>query len=330
MSPSTAQISSIPALLTGEPCSRCSIIGADETSGARPVARRSGSSVAAAAISASSETSSGCSASSRRQTSGTEGKSLLPWIVQTRSACDTASKRSSKPSRASRRGTASTAIAPFATTSSIVNGTSASTMRSIASSGNRGDQGVQQQFLFGLRGGLGFGNGSQRPDRIGDGRKHRRCRVLAQRGRDQVDARGRVFGSGPARQLDAAKPAIRQFGDDCPGFIEQGNVGGRRPRADTRDPQPGAVRHPSERGRRAHPPETPRQKTRAGKIAAMPGLLVGDQRQQPLQRAVEQRGMNDVRRERFVDDRRIELRDRPASFPAPSSSMRRTVRNRPP
>ena len=119
-----------------------------------------------------------------------------------------------------------------------------------------------------------------------------------------------VFGSGPARQLDTAKPAIRQFGDDCPGFIEQGNVGGRRPRADARDTQPGAVRNPSERGRRTHPPETPRQKTRASKIAAMPGLLVGDQRQQPLQRAVEQRGMNNIRRERLVDDRRIELRRR--------------------
>ena len=70
---SASHTRSMPAALAGEACSRCSIIGASAASGLLAGRQREifGRSSTAAAISASSATRSGASASSRRQTSAT-------------------------------------------------------------------------------------------------------------------------------------------------------------------------------------------------------------------------------------------------------------------
>ena len=70
----------------------------------------------------------------------------------------------------------------------------------------------------------------------------------------------------------------------------------------------------------AHPPEAPGQKTGAFEV----GVPIGDQRQQRLQCAIHQGGVDQIAIERLVDD--DESRCATASS-LPNSSMRVTVRN---
>ena len=217
----------------------------------------------------------------------------------------------SRPSRYSNSGAASAAIAPSSTTSSIVNGTRHRQRPAPPAAPTEAISASSSNFVFDPARRRRLGNG--RPAARGY-RRSADSTAGAASSRSGAGTRSMrkaaVVGSGPARQLDPAEPAIRQLGDDRPGFVEQGDVGGRRPRADAGDPQPRAVRHAPERGRDAHPPKAPRQKARAVEVSGMPACCRRSAPANPAARRRAAPGWIKYGAERLVDDRRIEMRHR--------------------
>src|SRR5690349_19088880 len=112
-----------------------------------------------------------------------------------------------------------------------------------------------------------------------------------ERGRNQVDPKRPLVNRTASVQLDAAEPAIGKFGDETPRIIEQRDIGRYRPDADAREPQPGTPGHAPERRQEPRPSKTPREKADASGLR----MVIGEEPQQPLQRAVEQGRMNQVR-----------------------------------
>src|SRR5207302_7684465 len=107
-------------------------------------------------------------------------------------------------------------------------------------------------------------------------------------------------------ELDPPEPAIGEFANNLAGSVEQSDIGGSGPRAKAGYPKPGTTSRPPERGGDAHPPEAPRQETGAFEV----GMVIGNQRQQGLQGAIHQGGMDQVSVKRLVDDGCIEVRQR--------------------
>ena len=205
-------------------------------------------------------------------------------------------------------------------TSSIVNGTSGSTTDWTACSATEAISASSSRALS-SRAGVSAGVEARAPTISSISPSTAGAAASRKGRRHQVDPQGAVLGRRAPGQLDTAEPAFRQLADDIARLIVESDIGGSRTRADPGDAQTRADRQPPERRHKPHPPKAPGQETHAVQL----GMPVGDQRQQRLQRAVQQRRMDDVRIERLVDHRAIEMRQR---LVAASSSIRRTVRNR--
>ena len=183
---------------------------------------------------------------------------------------EAAPKRRSRPSRYSKSGAASATIAPFSTSSSIVNGTSASTMPSSASSPTEAISASSSNFCSACAAASSSGMAASGRDDVGDRRQRRRRRVLAQRGRDQIDAQRRFVGGGAAGQLDPAEPAIRQFADDAPASSNRA-ISAAADRVPIRVTRSRALYGTRPNGADdAHPPKAPGQKARRRRGPGMP------------------------------------------------------------
>ena len=272
MRPRAAQIRSIPALPAGEACSRCSIIGLGPGIGVASGAATRSSGSSAARGGDQREFGNQFRLFGEQQTPDVRhgGQVAVPWIVETRPSCEAAPTRCSKPASnfEKRRGIGAdrAVLDDFIDRERLRH-----RQRPAAPQGRRTDQRFQQQFLFGLRCRGSVGSRCHGP---------RISAISASTGGAASSPSGagtrstrqvRLVEGGPPRQLDPAEPAIRQLGNDSPGFVEQGEIGGRGPHT-ARVTRNRAWCGTRPNGARAHPPKAPRQKARAGEVAGIPGL----------------------------------------------------------
>ncbi len=143
-------------------------------------------------------------------------------------------------------------------------------------------------------------------DNLFDPPKHLGARGFRQRRRHQIDPQRAILGGHSAGELDPPEPAIGEFANNLAGRVEQSDVGGSGSCAEAGYPKPGATSRPPERGGDAHPPEAPRQETGTLQV----GMVIGNQREQGLQGAIHQGGVDQVAVKRLVDDGCIEVRQR--------------------
>ncbi len=137
----------------------------------------------------------------------------------------------------------------------------------------------------------------------GDPVQYFRRRRLGERRRDEVDAHRAVVGGPLPGQLDAAEPAIAKLSDAGARLVKKVDVGRSGASSGPGQPHPGLARHATERRGDADLPKPPRQKA----VPLQPAAAIGNQRQQRLQGAIEQRRVHEVGLQRLADDRWIEV-----------------------